>query len=528
METPSSNSKNNPEKGISVLWITVVVLIGIIFRCIAWANSMIVDPDSTLYIHQAKALYYHQWNLLTNCGLSYISNYPILIAAGYHIIPNWEICGRTISFFFGTAVLIPLYLTLRCFLDRNISTLTTLVFAVLPLLVDRSVDVLRDATYWFFIVSGLYFFVARIKQENGLFLILSSLSFLMAAWARIEAVLFFAVSFLYLLSSHRKLRNMLIFAMPVLVLALLVFMSALITDFPIKSLHRGGEIFDKLSGSVHQYQNLRNDLKILAETQQNDSLNFFISKARSNIWLIALGVLMNQLLEASFYIFFVIFVIGISDVRKKIKEDQLLIYFAILGISALIMLYIHIVQTWIMDYRFMAVFLFPCAIFIGFGIEKIVRWLQIKFSLKVSWALLIIASLIVISTVPKNITHKSPDKLVFKQIGEMIAKREGNQKIIPISASHGTQRWISFYANLHYKGAYCPEPTEENCWKFFSKDRITFVQDLKEKNIKYFLWTQRQWPKEYDLFKMPYYRNLQELGRWNHPDTGWMILFEVL
>jgi len=528
MAPPLLSSKNDPEKEISLLWIAVVILIGIVFRCIAWANSMIVDPDSTLYIHQAKALYFHQWNLLTNCGLSYIANYPILIAACYHIIPNWEICARTISFFFGTAVLIPLYLTLRCFLDRNISTLTTLIFAVLPLLVDRSVDVLRDSTYWFFFVSGLYFFVARIKQENGLFLILSSLSFLMAAWARIEAVLFFTVSFLYLLSSHRKLRNMLIFAMPILLLTLFVFMSALITDFPIKSLHRGGEIFDKFSISVHQYQNLRTKLKILAETQQNDLLHLFISNARSNIWLIALGVLINQLLEASFYIFFIIFVIGISDVRKKIKEDRLLIYFVILGISALTMLYIHIVQTWIMDYRFIAVFLFPCAIFIGFGIDKIVQWLQKKIPFKVSWLLMIIASLIVISTMPKNFKPRNTDKLVFKQIGELIAKREGNQQIIPISASRGTQRLISFYANLHYEGAFCPQPTEENCWKYFLKDHKYFVQDLKEKNIKYFLWTQRQWPKDVDLSQMLYYGNLQELGRWNHPDTGWMILFEVL
>jgi hypothetical protein len=295
----------------------------------------------------------------------------------------------------------------------------------------------------------------------------------------------------------------------------------------MKSLHRGGEIFDKLSGSVQQYQNLRNELKALAETQQNDSLSFFLSKARSNIWLIALGELINKILEASFYIFFIIFVIGISDVRKKIKEDRLLIYFVILGISALFMLYIHIVQTWIMDYRFIAVFLFPCAIFIGFGIQKTVQWLQRKFSFTASWVLLIIASLIVISTAPKNIKPKNPDKLVFKQIGEMIAEREGNRQVIPISASHD-QRWISFYANLHYKGAFCPEPTGENCWKYLLKDQHSFVQDLKKRNIKYFLWTQKQWPKDVDISQIPSYGNLQEIGRWNHPDTGWMILFKVL
>jgi hypothetical protein len=124
--------------------------------------------------------------------------------------------------------------------------------------------------------------------------------------------------------------------------------------------------------------------------------------------------------------------------------------------------------------------------------------------------------------------RKSPDKLVFKQIGEMIAKREGHQKIIPVSASHGTQRWISYYANLQHKGAFCPEPTEQNSWTYFLKDQSAFVQDLKKRNIKYFLWTQRQWPKDVDLSQMPNYGNLQELGRWNHPDTGWMILFEVL
>jgi hypothetical protein len=349
----------------------------------------------------------------------------------------------------------------------------------------------------------------------------------MATWARIEAILFLAVSFFYLFTSKRKFKNIFVFISPVLVLSLVVIMSALFIGIPIKNLHRGGEIFDKLSGALNQYQDLRNELKILAETQQNDSLNFFISKARSNIWLIALGVLINQLLEAFFYIFFIIFLIGISNMRKRIKEDRRLTYFVTLGISALILLYIHILQSWTADYRFMAIFLFPCAVFIGFGTEKIIRWLHVKFSLKASWALFIIASLIILSTVPKNFKPRDPDKLVFKQIGELIAKREGNQNVIPISASYGTQRWVSFYANLHYKGAVCPEPSEENCWKYFLKDHSSFIQDLKEKNIKYFLWTQRQWPKEYDLLKMPYYQRLQEVGRWNHPDTGWMILFKV-
>lgn len=316
--------------------------------------------------------------------------------------------------------------------------------------------------------------------------------------------------------------------MPILILAVFGLLITMSTGFSINSLHRGGEILNKLSVGLTQYQTLRNELKVLAEGQQNELLKFFLPSVRSNIWLFALGVLLNQLLEAFFYIFFIIFLIGLGDIRKKIKEDSRLTYFLALAISSLILLYIHILQAWIMDYRFMVIFLFPCAIFIGLGIEKILQRLQAQFSFKASWALFIISCLIMISTLPKNFKPRDPDKLIFKQIGELIAKREGNQQIIPISASHGTQRWVSFYANLHYKGSPCPEPSEQNCWGFFLKDYDSFIQNLKEKHIKYFLWTQRQWPPDNDLFKMPHYSNLTELGRWHHPDTGWMILFKVI
>jgi len=102
VQPPISNclSKNkDSESRISALGIAVVIIIGIVLRFIAWKNSIIIDPDGTLYIHQAKAIYFHQWNSLTNCGLNYIANYPFFVAACYYITPNWEVCARSISFF---------------------------------------------------------------------------------------------------------------------------------------------------------------------------------------------------------------------------------------------------------------------------------------------------------------------------------------------------------------------------------------------------------------------------------------------
>jgi 4-amino-4-deoxy-L-arabinose transferase-like glycosyltransferase len=511
-----------------MMWAAGVFLIGIILRCIAWSNTFVIDPDGALYIHQARAIHYSQWTSITGCGLSYVSNYPIFVSAAYKIFPDWIIAARSVSFIFGVAVLIPLYLLLRHFFDDTVSAITTLIFAVMPMFVGRSVDALRDPTYWFFMVSGLYFFTARMEKENRLFLILSCLSFLIAAWARIEAILFVVISIFYIIYAERSVKKLLIFASPLILIIIVGSLGAIFTGGSISKFHRGGELLSKFSAPFIQYQALRDELKTLASGQQTEVLQLFLSAARSNIWMIALGMLISHVLEAFFYPFFIVFLIGLTDLRQKIREDIRLLYFSALAVSSLMMLYAHIFHKWVMDYRFLAIFIFPCAVFTGFGIEKIISWLQSKFSFKESLAIAILAVLILACTLPKNFKPRDADKLVFKQIGEFIAKQSGNQQIITISASYPIQRWVSFYANLHYKGAVCPEPSDENCWDIFAKDSASLLQGLKEKNIRYFLWTEQRTNKAINIFKSPYQQQLKEIRRWRHPDTGEMILFEVI
>jgi len=511
-----------------MIWAVSVFLIGMILRCIAWSNTFVIDPDGALYIHQARAIHYSQWTSLTGCGLGYISNYPIFVAAAYKIFPDWIIAARTVSLIFGFALLIPLYLLLRHFFNDTVSAITTLIFAATPMFVGRSVDALRDPTYWFFVVSGLYFFTARMEKEHRFFLLLSCLSFLLAAWARIEAVLFIAISCCYLIYAERSIKKLLIFASPLILIAIIGSLGAIFTGLSISRFHRGAEISEKFSAPFVQYQTLRNELKTLAASQQTEALPFFLSAARSNIWMVALGMLISHVLEAFFYPFFIVFLLGLTNFRQKIREDTRLLYFSALAISALLMLYAHIFHKWVMDYRFLAIFIFPCVVFTGFGIEKLLSWLRVKFSLKESLAITILAVLILSCTLPKNLNLRDADKLVFRQIGEFIAKQAGNQHIITISASYSTQRWVSFYANLYYKGAVCPEPSDANCWDIFAKDTDSLLQGLKTRNIRYFLWTEQRTNKAIDIFKTPSQQQLKELGRWHHADTGEMILFEVL
>jgi len=170
-------------------------------------------------------------------------------------------------------------------------------------------------------------------------------------------------------------------------------------------------------------------------------------------------------------------------------------------------------------------------------LEKIISFSQSGFGLKKSAVIPILCFLIIISALPKNLLKRAADKAIFKEIGEMIGRKEGNDKEINMSTSQHIQRWISFYANLNYKGSPCPEKLD-NCWEEFPNDYDGFIRQLKERGIKYFLWEETHWyPEKFDVARIsPVHtiqnienrENLKEIGRWHHKDTGWMILFEVI
>ncbi|MBN1684724.1 MAG: hypothetical protein JW855_04760, partial [Gammaproteobacteria bacterium] len=242
--------------------------------------------------------------------------------------------------------------------------------------------------------------------------------------------------------------------------------------------------------------------------------------------IIALGTLINRILETFFYPLFVPVLIGFGKLRK-IKEDHRIFYFTLLVISSLLVLYFSIFYIWALEPRYIALFILPSMIFAGFGLELIIKWSIRIFRVNKLLVIITLACLMVLATFPKNSKYRHFDKIVYKEISEFIIGQEGeSQEPINVSASIGTQGWISFYTNLNYKGTICHKPSMQNCWELFAEDDY-FIQQLKRRKIKYFLWTEKTWSnKHLDLMKHDKY--LKELGRWKHYDTGEMILFEVI
>lgn len=509
----------------------LVILFGFAIRLFSFHYTHIVNPDGVLYIHQARAIYYGLKHSVLGCSLSFLSNYPILIVAAYKIFGDWVIAARSVSILFGTLTLIPLYLLLREFLERQITQLAILIFSLIPVLVDRSVDVVRDPIYWFFLSLGLYLFVHQIERKGYLLLIVSNLSFLMAAWARIEAILFLFASlgFIPFIGGKGRIKRLSVFAMPLALLLLAGTLGLMISGIPVKNLHRTYEVTTKITGPMIKYKRLRANLTELMHQPLEGNLPAFLHKARNLVWLIAIGTVLTYMVRAFFYPFFLIFLIGLGGIWRRIRGDTRLQYLSVLSILALFLLLTHTFHTWMMFNRFWAVFILPSFIIMGFGIRKITSFLKARLNLREPAIISILCALILASSLPKNLKSRETDKIVFKKIGELLAERDGNKRVISVAAVTLTvSGWVSFYANLKFQGAPCPHKNGYITTTIGSSYE-EFVENLRKKRIKYFLWEEKRWPKgSFDLIEEHTQRDFLELGRWSHPDTGKMILFELI
>jgi 4-amino-4-deoxy-L-arabinose transferase-like glycosyltransferase len=511
--------------------IYLVVLLGLAIRLIAWTNTAVVNPDGTLYIHQAKAIYYgHQEALY--CGYSFVASYPVFIAGLFGIVQDWILAARLVSLLFGTATLIPLYFLLRRFFDTQISALCALVFGMLPVFVGSSVDLIREPVCWFFLTLGLTFYVKAFENNTSYQMLFSSLSFLMASWARMEIFLFIVVSLLYLLlvKQEERIKKFIYFAIPIFFIMILIGLIIYLTGNRSIMAHlRINELLDRLVFFYIQYQQLRDTLKHEAFLHRQQMVGIFISEARTNAWLVGIGTLLNRFFETLLYLFALAYAGGLTGLWQHIKQNIQARYLVVLSLSSLLLLFVQVFSTWWLEYRHMYILIIPSFIIIGYGIERIHLYLMKRFGIRRIVAFFILSLIIILSTLPKNLHPRDTDKIIFKEIGESIAKHKSEPGAAYISTPENIHSWISFYANASYLGDFCPLPVKVNCWEFNAGNYDQFMRHLIENKIKYLVWTERQWPADkIDFSQVQRHLNLKELGRWNHPMSGEIILLEIL
>jgi len=510
----------------------LVFAIAFAVRLIVLLNTAIINPDGVIYIYQAKALYFKEYENITSCGINYLSLYPILIALMYNIVPDWSLSAHSVSLIFGLGTIIFIFLISRVYFDVIISSATALFFSLNPIFIRTSIDIIKDPIYCFFAAIGIYLFILGLSRQKAMFFSTSSFSLLLASWSRIEGITTFVISAGFLIFCNRKnrVKSLLFFSTPLII----AFAASIFEFSEIKSIlqkhSRLNLIYHYLLMPYQAYLDIRNEIHEIMLKSSNGTFQDFLKEARSNIWLISLGVFSNRFSEAVFFPFLPFFVVGFIKHWKTQRKEIGASYLMLLIIFGALVIYFYMASTWTLEIRRFIIILIPSCLIFATGVLATSKYMASKVKINNLTALCIVACFILTAGLLKNIKPREADKLVFKQISQFIVDTEGNEKPIQISASLHTQRWISYYANQNYPGLFCPEYTDKNCWELFSESTCEgFVNHLEREHLQYFLWTEHRCAsKSIDISCIDRNDRLERLGQWTHRDTGRMVLYKVV
>jgi 4-amino-4-deoxy-L-arabinose transferase-like glycosyltransferase len=512
-------------------WLLIVFGIGLFIRCVAFFNIHIINPDGVLYIFQAKAISNGQWGLLNDCQLDYITLYPFFIALIQPMASDWILSARLVSLFFGFAMLIPLHLVLRQFFSRPISLLTTLMFAFIPVFVRYSVDVMRDASYWFFFAASIWAFLSHARTDiraarSMWMLVLSSVLALAALATRIEAAILYPAACLFILFSHgdRKAMRLFGFLLPLVLLIGLGVLAAIHSGIDLSELTRLDAVGKKFTVPLEAYQELRGHLKELGSLHGRTFIGEFLANSRHLIWLIAFGAIISNAMESFFYPYVPFFVIGTVAAFKQPLRRSPILYPIIIVVLSSVLLYAHVLQKWIMTYRFIVLLIIPSCVLAGLGMETVIGWMTRSVKLSRMKAVAVVAAFIVVAGLAKNTGPIESDKAIYVDIGSRIAELANGVLPVGIAARRSTvHQWITFYANAAFPGPICHEDFTVN-----PKSMAKLKTIMRSRGIDYFLWEESLWKNSsFGATSSDFSSDFDALGHWYHDDPGELVLFRL-
>ena len=514
--------KKNILKNNQVLSFLIIFLFGLFCRIYSHLLDPVLNPDGTWYIQQAKALYLGKFQLVTAC-YPYLSPYPIFIFMVYPLTHNWILSGVMVSLVFSMLSFIPLYFLLKRFFDDKTLFLTLFIFACMPSFIIYSHKVIRDPVFWFFSLSGFYFFTIYLNNKNWCYLLFSFICFIIGAWARVEGCIYLLICSIFLLKTIKYDKKFfIILGTSFLIFIALIYVLSLYLDISILKIVPYEKITNRINYTVQNYKELREFLKKFEDIDTGGKFRRFFSNTKDLLWWIALGGILIKIIRTMYLPFFIIFCIGIYSVKDKIKDEIIISFYFFNLIGAFWVLYIQTLYSWAIATRYMALFIFPSFIFIGYGVKAIIRFFDMKAKKNLRYSTIIFLLFILISTFPKIfLIHRNQDSLIYREIGQYIAKIEKYKRVVTVGGSIKRLPIIFFYANLNYPSVTCFPTT---CFLYEKKLKPDLI--LK-RNIDYYVWDEKGSNRiSLDLIKNS--RHFQELKRWRSKKSGTLILFKLL
>jgi hypothetical protein len=150
LRTPHAERERPPSAWKTLLLLLLITLFP--RALMAWRIPTIC-VDGALYVSLAQAYEQGDLNPASPYGLNI---YPPILAVLHRSGVPWEYAGELWGVLCGTLVVLPLFGWVRRQFDDRVATVSCLLYAVHPELIEWSPEMVRDQTFWLLFATSLY------------------------------------------------------------------------------------------------------------------------------------------------------------------------------------------------------------------------------------------------------------------------------------------------------------------------------------------------------------------------------------
>jgi 4-amino-4-deoxy-L-arabinose transferase-like glycosyltransferase len=143
--------------------LAVAIVLATAIRLYLVSQYYCISSDGVRYIEAARDFY--AGRITAGLSSTYPPLYPIMIAAVYPLIGDWERAGQIWSLLGGVLVLVPLFALLRRIYGTNVAVLASFLAAMAPFLARYSAHVRTEIPFIFLSTVALLLFHSGIRSR---------------------------------------------------------------------------------------------------------------------------------------------------------------------------------------------------------------------------------------------------------------------------------------------------------------------------------------------------------------------------
>jgi len=173
-------------------YLTILLSFGLALRLYAFSQIYMITFDGALqYIPVAKLFF--QGEYLEALAQPQLPLYPFLIGIFSHITGSFELAGQLIAIIFSLLAVFPIYFIGKSLFGPKPAFWTTILYLINHLMLECSVDVLKEGMLVFFFFSSVYCSLRFLQGGKGQWLIWTGVFALVGALVRMNTLMVLVV-----------------------------------------------------------------------------------------------------------------------------------------------------------------------------------------------------------------------------------------------------------------------------------------------------------------------------------------------